>query len=196
MKKIIGFTSNNEIIVADVSFERVGNNKEPYFSACFDLSKIAKADETIRNYDYMYNYFEDVRYSYDPEYVLDLCDKYNCPPSELAELMTDEAINDDNIGMETLDCSLYPEIIEVDGEDYIFISTSCGQHDTRDEVDDFVDKKLYDDIHILWDNYHLKNIEGNEEAMNLYKSVLDRMREIDEEEVIVDYFRKSNFVCA
>ena len=190
MKKIIGFTVDNEIIVAEVSFERVGSNKEPYFSACFDLSKIVKADDTIRDYEYMHDYFEDVRYSYDPETILNLCDKYDCPPADLADLMTDEAINDDNIGMETLDCSLYPELIEVDGKDYIFISTSCGQHDTRDEVEEFVDKKLYDDIHELWDNYHLKNIEDNEEAMNLYKSVLDRMGEIDEEEVIVDYIKE------
>ena len=93
--------------------------------------------------------------------------------------------------METLDCSLYPKIINVDDEDYIFVSTSCGQHDTRDEVKEFVDKQLYDDIHTLWDNYHLKNIEGNEEAMELYKSVLNRMKEIDEEEGIVDYIRKT-----
>ena len=190
MKKIIGFTADNEIIVADVNFERVGSNKEPHFSVCFDLSKIAKVDDTIRDYDYMYGYFEDLRYSYDPESVLNWCDEYDCPPSELADKMTDEAINNDNIGMETLDCSLYPELIEVDGEDYIFISTSCGQHDTRDEVEEFVDKKLYDDIHELWDNYHLKNIEDNEETMNLYKSVLDRMGEIDEEEVTVDYIKE------
>lgn len=191
MKKVIGFTSDNEIIVAEVSFERVGSNKEPYFSACFNLSKIAKADDTIRDYDYMYNYFEDIRYSFDSETVLVLCDKYECPPSELADLMTDEAINDDNIGMETLDCSLYPEILDIDGKEYIFISTSCGQHDTREEVDKFVDKQLYDDIHTLWDKYHLKNIENNEEAMDLYKSILDRMSDIDEEEVIVDYIRKT-----
>lgn len=92
--------------------------------------------------------------------------------------------------METLDCSLYPNIINVDDEDYIFVSSSCGQHDTRDEVEEFVDKKLYDDIHELWDNYHLKNIEDNEEAMNLYKSVLDRMKEIDEEYVIVNHIKQ------
>lgn len=93
--------------------------------------------------------------------------------------------------METLDCSLYLNIINVDDEDYIFVSSSCGQHDTRDEVEEFVDEELYNDIHELWDNYHLKNIEDNEKAMNLYKSVLDRMREIDEEEVIVDYIRRN-----
>lgn len=70
-------------------------------------------------------------------------------------------------------------------------TTSCGQHDTRNEVEEFVDKELYDDIHTLWDNYHLKNIENNEEAMNLYKSVLDRMKNIDNEEVVAEYIRKS-----
>lgn len=123
MKKIIGFTKDNEIIVADVSFKRIGSNKEPYFSVSFDLSKIAKADDTIRDYDYMYNYFEDIRHSYDPESILNWCDEYDCPPSELADKMTEEAINDYEIAMETLDCSLYPEIMDFDGEDYILRST-------------------------------------------------------------------------
>lgn len=191
MEKIIGFTRDNEIIVADVSFERVGNNPEPDFTVSFDLSEIKKADDTIRDYDYMYNYFEDIRHSYDPESVLNWCDEFDCPPSDLADKMTVDAINNDIIGMETLDCSLYPEIIEVDEKDYIFVSTSCGQHDTRDEVEEFVDKKLYDDIHTLWDNYHLKNIEDNEDAMNLYESVLDRMAKIDDKKVIINYIKRN-----
>lgn len=185
MKKIIGFTTDNEIIVADVSFEKVGNNPEPDFSVSFNLSKITKPEDAIRNY------FEDARYIFDPEYVFDLCEKYDCPPSGLADKIVDEIIDNKKAIMETLDCSLYPKIINVDGEDYIFVSSSCGQHDTRDEVEEFVDEELYNDIHELWDNYHLKNIEDNEKAMNLYKSVLDRMAKIDEEEVIVDYIRRN-----
>lgn len=190
MKKIIGFTKDNKIIMAEVSFERVGNNQAPYFSVRFDLSEIAKAKDTIKDYDYMYAFFEDITEIHNPEYILDLCDEYECSPSELADLMTDEAINDYDVAMDTVDCSLYPEILDVDGEEYIFISSSCGQHDTRDEVEEFVDEKLYNDIHEMWDNYHLKDIGDNENAMNLYKSVLDRMREIDNEEVIVNYIKE------
>ena len=194
MKKVIGFTKNNEIIVAELTFEKIGNNKELYLSICLDLSKIAKTKNTIKDYDYMYPFFEDVEDLYSPENISDLCDEYECDSSELADLMTDEAINDYDVAMDTVDCSLYPEILDVDGEEYIFISSSCSQHDTRDEVEEFVDEELYNDIHELWDNYHLKNIENNEETMDLYKSVLDRMSDIDEEEVIVDYIRKSSLV--
>ena len=190
MKKVIGFTKNNEIIVAELTFEKIGNNKELYLSICLDLSKIAKTKNTIKDYDYMYPFFEDVEDLYSSENIFDLCDEYECDSSELADLMTDEAINDYDVAMDTVDCSLYSEILDVDGEEYIFISSSCEKHKTKDEVEEFVDKQLYDDIHTLWENYHLKNIEDNEEAMTLCKSVLDRMKEIDEE-VIVDYIRKT-----
>lgn len=53
MRRVIGFTKNNNIIKAKVSCERVSDNKDPNFLVEFYLFRIANTEDTIRNYDYM-----------------------------------------------------------------------------------------------------------------------------------------------
>lgn len=193
MQKIIGLTKDYEIVVADVRYDKVGSNPGRDVGVSFDLSEIKKADDTIRNADYMKDYYDGILDNYSSDGIIGLCNEYSCAPYQLADKIV-ECINDepDEVLMELLDCSLYPEIVNVDGEDYIFVARSGGQHDTRknDEMLEIVDQALYDDIHYFWDAYHLKNIDDDLEAIELYKSIVARMDELDDEEIIAGFVRK------
>lgn len=193
MQKIIGFTKDFEIVVADVRYDKTGSNPGRDVGVSFDLSEIKRADDTIRDVDYMKDYYEGVLDNYSADGIIALCNEYDCPPYMLAEKIV-ECINDkpDEELMELLDCSLYPEMINVDGEDYIFVASSFGQHDTRkgDKMLEIVDQALYDDIHYFWDAYHLKNIDDDLEAIKLYESIIARMDELDDEETVAGFVRK------
>lgn len=193
MQKIIGLTKDYEIVVADVRYDKVGSNPGRDVGVSFDLSEIKRADDTIRDTNYMKDYYEGVLDCYSADGIIALCNEYSCAPYQLADKIV-ECINDepDEDLMYLLDCSLYPEMIDVDGEDYIFVARSGGQHDTRknDEMLEIVDQALYDDIHYFWDAYHLKNIDDDLEAIELYKSIVARMDELDDEEIIAGFVRK------
>lgn len=193
MQKIIGLTKNFEIVVADIRYDKTGSNLKKDVGVSFDLSEIKSADATIRDANYMKDYYEDILDEYSADGIIGLCNEYDCPPYKLAEKIA-ESIDDkfDEELMDLLDCSLYPEIINVDGEDYIFVASSCGQYDTResDEMIEIVDQTLYDDIHDFWDNYHLQNIDDNVKAIELYESIIARMAELDDEETVTGFVRK------
>ena len=193
MQKIIGLTKDYEIVVADVRYDKTGSNPGRDVGVSFDLSEIKRADATIRDAEFMEEYYEGIVDGLSADGIIGLCNEYNCPPYQLADKIV-ECINDepDEVLMELLDCSLYPEMVNVDGEDYIFVASAFGQHDTRknDEMLEIVDQALYDDIHYFWDAYHLKNIDDDLEAIELYKSIVARMDELDDEEIIAGFVRK------
>lgn len=54
------------------------------------------------------------------------------------------------------DNSLFDAEIEVNGEDWLFESSSCGQHQEKELAHYFIDKFLFDNLMRLWDTYHLK----------------------------------------
>ena len=51
-----------------------------------------------------------------------------------------------------------------------------------------IDKELYDDIHILWDKYHLKQLD--EKGLKLWESVIDRANKIDEDGEIEKFIKE------
>ena len=130
-KYLLGATKDNGIIFGE--FEVTNRNGYPEFTASFDEVNPFTADELEDGEDY---YEELLESCYDDEGKYKLCEMYNCRPSELAECMADECGTEP---MDMRDCSLYPEIIDVDGIDYYFESGSCGQHDTRGEIEEYVD---------------------------------------------------------
>lgn len=71
---------------------------------------------------------------------------------------------------EFIDCSCTD--IEMETKDGVLINfetTSCGQHDERDESNfenfKYTNKKAFEYIMYLWDNYHLKEITDKEEKL-------------------------------
>lgn len=115
--KIVGMTKKDKIVI----FLDENSN--------FNYAYLEEADSTIRSYDYMYEHYDAMKDECDPKFVLNLCDEYGCPPSELPAILAAEAIEDETKAMEELDCSLYPEILNIDGIDYIFISAGFGPLD-------------------------------------------------------------------
>ena len=60
-----------------------------------------------------------------------------------------------------IDYSLFPEDYTIDGIDWYFESMSCGQHDTRGEMAEYVNEDAYNVLHELWDKYHLKQVDSS-----------------------------------
>lgn len=120
----------------------------------------------------------------DKSYKYDLCERFNCKPSELAENLAAECYD----VRDALDCSLYPECYEVDGESWYFESVGGGQHDSRkDGMEIYTSQNIYDELHRLWDKYHLKKVDKDVIAQveNLFKMCEDIQEH--EKEWIVDY---------
>lgn len=144
-KFLLGATIDNELVFGE--FRITKRNGYPEFTSTFDVVHPFNGE----NYDlksYYENWIEDI----DKPHKLDLLEEYDCKPSELVEKLVER--NDDI--RDVLDCSLYPEEIIVDGESWYFESCSCGQHDTRDDMEEIINPEAYNLIHELWDKYHLK----------------------------------------
>jgi hypothetical protein len=180
-KVLLGATKDGEIVFGE--FEITNRNKYPEFTASFDTVRPFTADDLEDAEDYYESLLDDC---YDDAAKYKLCEQYDCSPSELAENMANENGSDP---MNIRDCSLYPEIIDVDGTDYYFESGSCGQHDTRNEMYAYTDKDAYDSLHELWDKYHLKNIADAPEVVESFAKIISSLSDIDETEWIADYIR-------
>lgn len=138
----------------------------------------------------MLNSYEELVDCLSKSFLYDQCDEFDCRPSKLPEKILEIDMEDEKILMEHLDCSYIPKILNVDGVDYIFLAMEGGQADPRErEIFNIVDVKLYTDILNYWDNYHLKKIDDNKEALELYNSIVERMKDLDDEETISNYIR-------
>lgn len=155
-KVYLGINNYNEICFADIEIYPKRNITNE-FTASFDTSSpVQFTEENVRE---AVEIFIDCC---DTEYKLSLCDDYNCPPSQLVDELTEQYCDDIDEFKELLDCSLFPDTIQIDGEEYCFRAESCGQHDLRnDGMVICVNKELFNYINELWDNYHLKSIPHN-----------------------------------
>lgn len=89
---------------------------------------------------------------------------------------------------DVLDCSLYPAWFCIDGEDWYFESGACGQCDPRQYgMERYVNKKAFDDLMELWDQYHLREI--SDDGMMKMQTVRKALAGIDEEQWITNYIR-------
>ena len=189
-KFLLGATVNNELVFGEFelkhpsyySKEKGGyTDKEVLeFSASFNTVMPFKAED----YD-LEGYYEGWIDGMDKEYLYDLCERFDCRPSELPKSLADECYD----VRDALDCSLYPEEIIVDGESWCFESCSFGQHDTRkDGMEEYTDLEAYNLLHKLWDNYHLKKVD--ESIIKQVEKLIDMLSKINEEEWIVDYIER------
>lgn len=175
---LLGATKNNELVFGE--FEITTRNGYPQFTASFDTVRPFNADK----FD-LTDCYEGLIDDMDRAWLYDQCDSYDCKPSELAGKLADDC---DDV-RDAVDCSLYPEMYEVNGNDWCFESSSCGQLDTRDEMEEIIDPDAYNLLHELWDNYHLKEVdEGVIEQVEKLRVMLG---EIDEEQWIVDYILRT-----
>ena len=190
-KYLLGATADREIVFAEFSA------RHPHY---WSREKGDWTDETVRNFSASFNtvrpfkgsdydleeYFEGWMDGLDKEYLYDLCERHWCAPQDLPGKLADECCD----VRDAMDCSLYPEEMNIDNEYWYFESGSCGQHDTRkDGMDEYTNKEAYNLLHELWDKYHLKAID--EDGIKQMRRVVELLEEVDEEEWIEDYIRRN-----
>ena len=175
---LLGATTEKEIVFGE--FEVTNRNGYPEFTASFDTVRPFAKD----SYD-LVEYYEGFVEDMDKAYLYDLCERLDCSPSELPQELADECYDI----RDAIDCSLYPEIIEVDGEEYCFESGSCGQHDTREEMEVYTNREAYDLLHKLWDENHLHKVDEN--IIAKVQELDEMLSVIDEEEWIANYIREN-----
>jgi hypothetical protein len=173
----LGFTKNNEVVFANVDSSR------GYFSASFDTSypMAIGYDETIQR-------IEELIEQMDSQWILNKLEYYDCKPSELSEKLYDDCYNAVD---EFFDNSLFTESYDIEGVDdtIYFLASSCGQHDTRDEMAWNVNTELYNYLHELWDEYHLQEIP-QEKLDKLMDAVEHQNNTLDVDAVIENWLTR------
>lgn len=153
-KVLLGANEYNEIVFGEFEVKPSYNGDGYEFSASFFTVAPTRVDDVDLD-DYYEALVDDMMH--DGKWLWMQCDEYDCKPSDLAYEM---ASGIDDI-RDILDCSLYPNIITVNGSDWVFESMSCGQHDTRNSMTEYVDKDSYNKLHDLLDNYRNKNVDAD-----------------------------------
>lgn len=180
-KVLLGATKDGTLVFADI---RVGGEHRNYFSISFsEVRPFLATDEFLR--ERAENYIDDV----DKEFLDDLCERFDCKPSDLVDELVGEA---NYLGIEALvDISLYPESYSIDGyeDDVYFESEGCGQHDTRDILIP-INKEFSEWLHSLWDTYHLKEMTA-EEYGNIETKVREYIGSLDEYEWIKEWLMEN-----
>ena len=108
-KYLLGATVDNELVFGE--FEITNRNGYSEFTASFDTVRPFNGED----YD-LEEYYEGWIDGMDKEYLYDLCERFDCKPSELPKELADECYDI----RDAIDCSLYPEEIEVNGESWYF----------------------------------------------------------------------------
>lgn len=142
------------------------------FSASFDVNMPFPVDYGKKERLLEDNAKEIVECS-DKETLYDLCCYHNCSPNDLYKEIADEY---DDI-RDAYDCSTFNECYEIDGTEWYFLCGPGGQHDTRTKgMMEYTSKEVYDEIHALWDKFHLKSIDAK--TLEKVNALMDKCEEL------------------
>lgn len=166
---LIGATKNNELVLANIDIRLASwlNDGAYTLSVSFDVVRPFNAD-AFDTEGYWRNNIDCL----DNDTIANMLVRFDCRYSELPEYIADD------LGVEgTVDCSCDIDWVDVDGEDWAFEIVACGQHDTRGEMFEFIDQAAYDELHKLWDKYHLHALTEDKarEIHSACDSILDRL---------------------
>ena len=173
-KYLLGATLDHEIVFGEM--EVTNRNGYPEFTASFDTVRPFNGNDID-----LTDYFEDCIDAYGKEWAYDACERYNCSPQDLPRELAAEC----NDPRDAIDCSLYPEEMEIDGEYWYFESGCCGQHDTRGTMEVYTNKEAYNRLHDLWDNYHLQKVD--DAIIAEVNAVMEMLKAVDDEAWIKNY---------
>ena len=176
-KFLLGTTKDNEVVFCEMELR--DRNGKIEFSASFNTVYPFEYDDK-----YLKERLKDNLDCYDKDYLYCLCDRYNCSSSQLVKHMYYDSMVE-----EIIDISLYPNSIRVNGNDWYFESSACGQHDTREEMEFYVNKNLYNRIIELWDEYHLK--EMPQTIIDEVNTIIEELEKVDEEEWIKNFIEEN-----
>ena len=169
---LLGTTVDNEIVFANIT---VRENK---FSASFSLVTPTKIDNS-----YLYDVFSSLMDSYSKEQLYDLCEQYNVTPNNLIDEMFYYTTPE-----EILDLSLFPKEVELNGDEWVFESSTCGQVETRGLMDKCVNEDAYYKLMTLWQDFHLKQID--DDTIKEVETIIEQLNEVDQMEWIEDYIKE------
>lgn len=164
---LLGSTRNGELVLADIEI-RYANWRKAY---TFTVSFNSVRPFNVEQFD-VEGYWRDNIDYLDKDTVLNALESFDCKYSELPEYMADD------MGIEgTVDCSNDIDWVTIDGDDWAFELVSCGQHDTRGEMAEFIDRDAYNELHELWDKYHLHALTEDKarEIHSACDSIIDRL---------------------
>ena len=144
----------NKIFTGEIEITTRNHYKE--FAASFNVGEAFDIGDI--NEEYINEYYENLWDCFDAEQKLNYLQDGEITKTELFE---DWQYNEDYKNI--IDCSCTDfELTLKNGKNINFETSSCGQHDIREENFEniiFTDKKAVLLILELWDKYHLENIE-------------------------------------
>ena len=170
-KVLLGATKEGTLVFANISLSE-GNRD--YFSVSFD-----EVRPFLATIEFLRERFSGVMDCYDKADKYDFCERFNCRPSELEEVMFWDIYHYGTVE-DIVDISLYSESYSIDGyeDDVYFESDGCGQNDTRDRLIP-IDPEFSEWLHNMWDKYHLQTLSGDYKEMTTekVKKYLDQLNE-------------------
>lgn len=144
-KKILaGVTENDELYFLNITTER---DSKPYFSMTGDtVSPILLENAIEQSRQSIKSLVEEETINISDLYLRDIDD------------IVEDIINGDG-KLSGIDTSIYPESVTVCGEEWVFESQSCGQHQEKTLKHYFIDQKHYQILLRAWELYHMKDID-------------------------------------
>jgi hypothetical protein len=172
---MIGADKYNNVVYANLRINEW--NEKRAFSASFDTYEPFNMDE----FD-MEEHFENLCDGMDKEWLYDACCGYDCAPSELPSHLANDAYSVHD------ELNTNGEEVEVNGEYWAFQLIGCGQHDTTDQMEEFVNEEAYNLIMALWKNHHLA--EATDEVMEHLNKIDALLADVDENAWLADYIER------
>lgn len=174
---LLGATKYNELVFADIDMRKMEDDKIR-FGVCFNCVRPFNED----NIDLAERY-ENMVDSMDADTKLYHLEQLDCKPSELAEEMEYGGGIDD-----VIDVYYDADEVLIDGDTWMYEFMSCGQHDTRGDMAEYVNEDAYNELHELWDKHHLKYIDVD--VIARVDSLIDELCDYNEGEWIADYIKR------
>lgn len=147
----------NKIYLGEINLTH--RNGYPEFTACFDVGEAFDIEDI--NEEYTQEYFNNLWECVDAETKINWLDDGEMTRQEVFESWDTGDYRD----IKDCSCTDYETTLN-NGQTINFGTTCCGQHDIRENIEEFkniifTDKKAVLLILELWDKYHLKNVKNN-----------------------------------
>jgi hypothetical protein len=152
MKILVGITFDDEIYFLEIKKRTSKNN---YIQKKDEQDYFSMSGETVAPLEYSKAVEQSREILEDGEFWKMAVEAGN---TELGLTEWIDYVLDTDGKMSMIDNSLYPETITANGEDYIFESGSCGQHEEKDLKEYFLPKKTFHQLMRIWKKYHLKKV--------------------------------------
>ena len=175
---LLGVTKNKLLAFGDLEIK--DDNR---FSMCFTLVHPFKIEESDG-----YDWAESMLDGISDEEKYNLCERYDCRPSDLAEnLITEYGIQ---TNADEIDCYNGCDNITIGEDEYAFEWCSGGQADIMEDGEMLVtsDEKNVRILYEMWCNKHLQTISEEEKAKII--KCAESLDKIDVENQIAEYIKK------